>query len=137
MVNGLLSPNILYAQAGTTSTVPSKSRAKIIIIVLHWTCLPASSAPPIGFGTRARPDWPGLVRTNNGCLHAHAANRTNLSILRWVAQLIIDLTLGDLTGSYLRQLPPIILVKSPQTTADRSMLRRWNALANSICIMLL
>lgn len=76
------------------------------------------------------------MRTNDRCLHTHTADRANLPILR-VAQLIIYLTLRDLTGSYLCQLPPIILVESPQATADGPMLRRGNALTNSIGIMFL
>ena len=68
------------------------------------------SAPPIWFRARGCSCRPLFVRADDGSLHAQRLYLANLSILLGLAHLIVDLTLRNLVGTYLGQLPSIIEV---------------------------
>jgi hypothetical protein len=56
------------------------------------------------------------VCTNDWRLHTHTTNCTDLAIFRRVANLMVNLTLRDLTRADLCELPPITRLHASETT---------------------
>jgi len=75
------------------------------------------------------------VRANNWCLDAEATDCAYLTVLWWIAQLVVNLALRDLTRTNFGKLPPVARLTPPMST-NRCLLRRMHAMIANVILLI-